>query len=118
MVTGARWGKGAKVTYTKKYSVKPEAQLMMHHFLYAKRGVKVRFWCENFPSAPLRGGGCSAPSAHAYMTPPRSEKNGFEPGFEPPFWDILADLGGRPALKRSLLADRNNPTVEWEAGVF
>ena len=87
-------------------------------FLYAKRGVKVRFWCENFPSAPLRGGGCSAPSAHAYMTPPRSEKNGFEPGFEPPFWDILADLGGRPALKRSLLADRNNPTVEWEADVF
>ena len=37
-------------------------------------------------------------------TPPRSEKNGFEPEFEPPFWDILADMGGRPAIKSSLLA--------------
>ena len=87
MVTGARWGKGAKVTYTKKYSVKPEAQLMMHHFLYAKRGVKVRFWCEkNF----LRRRSAAVGAPHQPLTrrtPPRSEKNGFEPGFEPPFLD-------------------------------
>ena len=31
------------------------------------------------------------------------EKNGFEPGFEPPFWDILADMGGRPAIKKQLV---------------
>ena len=43
-----------------------EAQLRINHFLYAKRGVKVRFWCENFPPAPLRGGECSVLSAHAY----------------------------------------------------
>ena len=51
-------------------------------------------------------------------TPPRSEKNGFEPEFEPPFWDILADMGGRPAITSSLLAGRNNPTIEEEVDVI
>ena len=106
------------MTYTKKYSVKPEAQLMMHHFLYAKRGVKVRFWCEKFSfgAAPRRLGAPHHPLTR--RTPPRSEKNGFEPGFEPPFWDILADMGGRPAIKSSLLAGRNNPTIEEEVDVI
>ena len=46
-------------------------------------------------------------------TPPRSEKNGFEPEFEPPFWDILADI-----IKSSLLAGRNNPAIEEEVDVI
>ena len=80
--------------------------------------MKVRFWCEKFSfgAAPRRWGAPHHPLTR--RTPPRSEKNGFEPEFEPPFWDILADMGGRPAIKSSLLAGRNNPTIEEEVDVI
>ena len=73
---------------------------------------------KKIPLAPLRGGGVLRTIRSRVGPRHAAKKMRFEPEFEPPFWDILADMGGRPAIKSSLLAGRNNPTIEEEVDVI